>query len=197
MCLFWKYDIVLAFPVRTLTASAGQHEPLLLTMLVLEHFFPNKYKLKFPLYYRCHSDPETENHDFTQQCVLCAGVDENTIIEVLVKRSNEQRQQIREAYLQASGKVINKDINGKKVHFVPKYTHSYTHMIICCHITHWLSPRSLWNQLWRTLWREIWRMWCWLCWKHRPSTMPSSWKEPWRYTHRKTDKNVSKAHKLR
>lgn len=36
----------------------------------------------------------------------CAGVDENTIIEILVKRSNEQRQQIKEAYQQASGKVI-------------------------------------------------------------------------------------------
>lgn len=35
-----------------------------------------------------------------------AGVDENTIIEILVKRSNEQRQQIKEAYQQASGKVM-------------------------------------------------------------------------------------------
>lgn len=36
----------------------------------------------------------------------CTGVDENTIIEILVKRSNEQRQQIKEAYQQATGKVI-------------------------------------------------------------------------------------------
>lgn len=35
-----------------------------------------------------------------------AGVDENTIIEILVKRSNEQRQQIKEAYQQTSGKVM-------------------------------------------------------------------------------------------
>ena len=33
------------------------------------------------------------------------GVDENTIIDVLVKRSNEQRQKIKEAYQRASGKV--------------------------------------------------------------------------------------------
>lgn len=32
-------------------------------------------------------------------------MDENTIIEILVKRSNAQRQQIKEAYQQASGKV--------------------------------------------------------------------------------------------
>lgn len=36
-----------------------------------------------------------------------AGVDENTIIEILVKRSNDQRQQIKEAYQQASGKVMS------------------------------------------------------------------------------------------
>lgn len=36
---------------------------------------------------------------------LFPGVDENTIIEILVKRSNAQRQQIKEAYQQASGKV--------------------------------------------------------------------------------------------
>ncbi|XP_034721320.1 annexin A1-like [Etheostoma cragini] len=39
-------------------------------------------------------------------CVLGAGVDETTIIEVLVKRSNEQRQKIKEAYQQASGKPL-------------------------------------------------------------------------------------------
>uniref|UniRef100_A0A8C6PFM3 Annexin n=1 Tax=Nothobranchius furzeri TaxID=105023 RepID=A0A8C6PFM3_NOTFU len=33
-------------------------------------------------------------------------VDENTIIEVLVKRSNDQRQQIKEAYLKATGKPL-------------------------------------------------------------------------------------------
>lgn len=37
--------------------------------------------------------------------VFPAGVDENTIIEVLVKRSNEQRQKIKAAYQQATGKV--------------------------------------------------------------------------------------------
>lgn len=44
---------------------------------------------------------------FTEQHLLCAGVDENTIIETLVKRSNEQRQLIKEAYQKASGKVID------------------------------------------------------------------------------------------
>ncbi|KAJ0019481.1 hypothetical protein NQD34_007050 [Periophthalmus magnuspinnatus] len=34
------------------------------------------------------------------------GVDENTIIEILVKRSNEQRQQIKAAYQQACGKSL-------------------------------------------------------------------------------------------
>lgn len=38
--------------------------------------------------------------------LACAGVDENTIIEILVKRSNEQRQQIKEAYQKANGKVM-------------------------------------------------------------------------------------------
>ena len=32
-------------------------------------------------------------------------MDENTIIDVLVKRSNEQRQKIKEAYQRSSGKV--------------------------------------------------------------------------------------------
>ncbi|KAG7257534.1 hypothetical protein CRUP_010348 [Coryphaenoides rupestris] len=34
------------------------------------------------------------------------GVDENTVIDVLVKRSNEQRQKIKEAYQRASGKPL-------------------------------------------------------------------------------------------
>lgn len=38
--------------------------------------------------------------------MISAGVDENTIIEVLVKRSNEQRQKIKEVYQQTTGKVI-------------------------------------------------------------------------------------------
>ncbi|XP_061527429.1 annexin A1a isoform X2 [Phycodurus eques] len=40
------------------------------------------------------------------QAIKAKGVDENTIIEILVKRSNEQRQQIKEAYQQASGKPL-------------------------------------------------------------------------------------------
>uniref|UniRef100_A0A8C6WZP7 Annexin n=1 Tax=Neogobius melanostomus TaxID=47308 RepID=A0A8C6WZP7_9GOBI len=40
------------------------------------------------------------------KAIKTKGVDENTIIEVLVKRSNEQRQQIKEAYQQASGKTL-------------------------------------------------------------------------------------------
>ncbi|KAM9858444.1 annexin A1a [Aulostomus maculatus] len=40
------------------------------------------------------------------QAIKAKGVDENTIIEVLVKRSNDQRQQIKEAYQQASGKSL-------------------------------------------------------------------------------------------
>lgn len=44
----------------------------------------------------------------------CTGVDENTIIEILVKRSNEQRQQIKEAYQQATGKVFGVKLNLKK-----------------------------------------------------------------------------------
>ncbi|XP_035514022.1 annexin A1a [Morone saxatilis] len=38
------------------------------------------------------------------KAIKAKGVDENTIIEILVKRTNEQRQQIKEAYQQASGK---------------------------------------------------------------------------------------------
>uniref|UniRef100_A0A673CBS3 Annexin n=1 Tax=Sphaeramia orbicularis TaxID=375764 RepID=A0A673CBS3_9TELE len=40
------------------------------------------------------------------KAIKAKGVDENTIIEILVKRSNEQRQQIKEAYQQASGKPL-------------------------------------------------------------------------------------------
>uniref|UniRef100_A0A8C4DTG8 Annexin n=1 Tax=Dicentrarchus labrax TaxID=13489 RepID=A0A8C4DTG8_DICLA len=40
------------------------------------------------------------------KAIKAKGVDENTIIEILVKRSNEQRQQIKEAYQQASGKSL-------------------------------------------------------------------------------------------
>ncbi|XP_042277264.1 annexin A1a [Thunnus maccoyii] len=41
-----------------------------------------------------------------EKAIKAKGVDENTIIEMLVKRSNEQRQQIKEAYQQASGKPL-------------------------------------------------------------------------------------------
>ncbi|KAM8887379.1 annexin A1a isoform 1-T2 [Spinachia spinachia] len=41
-----------------------------------------------------------------EQAIKAKGVDENTIIEVLVKRSNEQRQQIKESYQKASGKSL-------------------------------------------------------------------------------------------
>lgn len=34
------------------------------------------------------------------------GVDEKTIIDILVKRSNDQRQQIKQAFQHSSGKVI-------------------------------------------------------------------------------------------
>ncbi|XP_068995005.1 annexin A1a [Embiotoca jacksoni] len=40
------------------------------------------------------------------KAIKTKGVDESTIIEILVKRSNEQRQQIKEAYQQASGKPL-------------------------------------------------------------------------------------------
>lgn len=41
----------------------------------------------------------------SQNIFFHAGVDEKTIIDVLVKRSNEQRQKIKEAYQQSTGKV--------------------------------------------------------------------------------------------
>ncbi|XP_041856367.1 annexin A1a [Melanotaenia boesemani] len=40
------------------------------------------------------------------KAIKAKGVDENTIIEILVKRSNDQRQQIKQAYQQASGKPL-------------------------------------------------------------------------------------------
>uniref|UniRef100_A0A3Q4BJQ5 Annexin n=1 Tax=Mola mola TaxID=94237 RepID=A0A3Q4BJQ5_MOLML len=43
---------------------------------------------------------------FNNRLCACAGVDEKTIIEILVKRSNEQRQQIKEVYQQANGKPL-------------------------------------------------------------------------------------------
>ncbi|KAF1389778.1 hypothetical protein PFLUV_G00077070 [Perca fluviatilis] len=41
------------------------------------------------------------------KAIKAKGVDENTIIEILVKRSNEQRQRIKDAYQQASGKPLD------------------------------------------------------------------------------------------
>ncbi|XP_036382523.1 annexin A1a [Megalops cyprinoides] len=41
------------------------------------------------------------------KAIKAKGVDENTIIDVLVKRSNAQRQQIKAAYQQASGKSLD------------------------------------------------------------------------------------------
>ncbi|KAF3696002.1 Annexin A1 Annexin-1 [Channa argus] len=41
------------------------------------------------------------------KAIKAKGVDENTIIEVLVKRSNEQRQKIKEAYQKSSGKPLD------------------------------------------------------------------------------------------
>ncbi|KAJ0067558.1 hypothetical protein NL108_008537 [Boleophthalmus pectinirostris] len=41
-----------------------------------------------------------------EKAIKTKGVDENTIIEILVKRSNAQRQQIKAAYQQASGKSL-------------------------------------------------------------------------------------------
>lgn len=55
---------------------------------------------------------------------VCPGVDEKTIIEILVKRNNEQRQQIKEVYQQAHGKVIR--IKHKNC----------TPMITCSHTVH-------------------------------------------------------------
>ncbi|CAL8248697.1 unnamed protein product [Merluccius merluccius] len=42
-----------------------------------------------------------------EKAIKTKGVDENTIIDVLVKRSNEQRQKIKEAYQRASGKPLD------------------------------------------------------------------------------------------
>lgn len=42
-----------------------------------------------------------------EKAIKVKGVDENTIIDVLVKRSNDQRQQIKQAYQQASGKSLD------------------------------------------------------------------------------------------
>ncbi|XP_008333880.1 annexin A1a [Cynoglossus semilaevis] len=41
-----------------------------------------------------------------EKAIKAKGVDENTIIEVLVKRSNQQRQQLKEAYQQSTGKPL-------------------------------------------------------------------------------------------
>lgn len=57
--------------------------------------------------------------------LACAGVDENTIIEILVKRSNEQRQQIKEAYQKANGKVMTIR-QTRSEQDVPKLTGNFT-----------------------------------------------------------------------
>ena len=114
-----------------------------------------------------------------------SGVDENTIIEILVKRSNEQRQQIKQVYQQSSGKVVRVTQDGHSKNTELLFIHcsrTVMHMII----KHWPFPPSLWKQRWRTPWREIWRKWCWPCWKHQPSTTPISWNMPWRCTNAKS-----------
>ena len=48
---------------------------------------------------------DKENWFLKSRCPLFPGVDEATIIEILTKRNNAQRQQIKAAYLQEKGKV--------------------------------------------------------------------------------------------
>ncbi|XP_015242909.1 PREDICTED: annexin A1 isoform X1 [Cyprinodon variegatus] len=45
-----------------------------------------------------------------EKAIKTKGVDENTIIEILVRRSNDQRQQIKEAYQQATGKPLEAEL---------------------------------------------------------------------------------------
>ncbi|XP_047237097.1 annexin A1a [Girardinichthys multiradiatus] len=45
-----------------------------------------------------------------EKAIKTKGIDENTIIEVLVKRSNDQRQQIKQAYQQATGKPLEAEL---------------------------------------------------------------------------------------
>ncbi|MED6292060.1 hypothetical protein CHARACLAT_029850, partial [Characodon lateralis] len=45
-----------------------------------------------------------------EKAIKTKGVDENTIIEVLVKKSNDQRQQIKQAYQQATGKPLEAEL---------------------------------------------------------------------------------------
>ncbi|XP_034025694.1 annexin A1a [Thalassophryne amazonica] len=44
------------------------------------------------------------------KAIKAKGVDENTIIEILAKRSNEQRQKIKEVYQQSCGKALEADL---------------------------------------------------------------------------------------
>lgn len=50
---------------------------------------------------------DKENWFFKSRCPLFPGVDEATIIEILTKRNNAQRQQIKAAYLQEKGKPLD------------------------------------------------------------------------------------------
>uniref|UniRef100_A0A3B5M9S1 Annexin n=1 Tax=Xiphophorus couchianus TaxID=32473 RepID=A0A3B5M9S1_9TELE len=45
-----------------------------------------------------------------EKAIKTKGVDEHTIIDVLVKRSNEQRQHIKEAYQQGYGKPLETEL---------------------------------------------------------------------------------------
>uniref|UniRef100_A0A8C8K6H4 Annexin n=1 Tax=Oncorhynchus tshawytscha TaxID=74940 RepID=A0A8C8K6H4_ONCTS len=65
-------------------------------LLLLLHYIPKENNIFFTPYI----------FPILPSCLCDVGVDENTIIDVLVKRSNAQRQQIKASYLKASGKPL-------------------------------------------------------------------------------------------
>ena len=54
----------------------------------------------------CKNSDNKPQQKYLFSTCLFKGVDEKTIIDILVKRSNDQRQQIKEAFQHSSGKVI-------------------------------------------------------------------------------------------
>ncbi|RXM97847.1 Annexin A1 [Acipenser ruthenus] len=66
--------------------------------------------VKGPTVTHCHAFNASADVALLDKAIKAKGVDEKTIIEVLVKRSNAQRQQIKEAYQKTSGKALDADL---------------------------------------------------------------------------------------
>lgn len=104
---------------------------------------------------------------------IISGVDEATIIDTLAQRSNAQRQQIKAAYQQATGKV---GVTLAHIH----RTRNTSIFILALFIPIVFTLCSLWMWLWKLPLKVSWKKWFLVCWCLLLSMMLLYWKVPWR-----------------